>query len=73
VRDTNPSSPEEYGSSFRPEELADIPSGDLPAGLPEWMGSEDGWAFRTAVDGSQRWGLAVTVPPAFRHVEATPS
>jgi len=35
-----------YGKKFTDEDLPDLPSEDLPAGLPEWMLSEESWADR---------------------------
>jgi len=35
-----------YGTEFRDEDKVDIPSFDLPAGIPEWMYDNDGWAVR---------------------------
>jgi hypothetical protein len=64
VRDTEASEPA-YGVKFRDGELLAIPSADLPAGLPDWMGAEDGWALRTG-PGGLRWQITVTVPAAHR-------
>jgi uracil-DNA glycosylase len=35
-----------YGKKFLPTDLPDLPPEDLPAGLPEWMLSEESWADR---------------------------
>ena len=35
-----------YGKTFTDADLPDLPSEDLPAGLPEWMLSEESWADR---------------------------
>jgi hypothetical protein len=35
-----------YGKKFLPTDLPDLPPDDLPAGLPEWMLSEESWADR---------------------------
>lgn len=51
-----------YGSDFKPEELPEIPSRDLPMGLPAWMRSTDYWATLPATPGTQRANVAITVP-----------
>jgi uracil-DNA glycosylase len=35
-----------YGKKFLETDLPDLPSDDLPAGLPDWMLSEESWADR---------------------------
>jgi hypothetical protein len=35
-----------YGTEFADSDKADIPSFDLPAGVPPWMYDNDGWATR---------------------------
>jgi hypothetical protein len=35
-----------YGKKFLATDLPDLPPDDLPAGLPEWMLSEESWADR---------------------------
>jgi len=35
-----------YGKKFLSTDLPDLPSDDLPAGMPEWMLSEESWADR---------------------------
>jgi hypothetical protein len=35
-----------YGKTFLLTDLPDLPPDDLPAGLPEWMLREEGWADR---------------------------
>lgn len=35
-----------YGDDFKARDLPSIPQGDLPAGLPAWMGTTDSWAVR---------------------------
>jgi len=47
-----------YGTTFGPDDKPDIPAFDLPAGIPSWMGSEDGWATR----GGVRARIEITVP-----------
>ena len=52
-----------YGEAFKPEERADIPSFDLPAGLPDWMRNQDGWAKRAGSSAQQkRANITITVP-----------
>jgi uracil-DNA glycosylase len=59
-----PAPPEPYGDDFRPGEKPDIPSFDLPAGLPAWMRNEDGWAARAgATAKAKRANITITVPP----------
>lgn len=40
-----------YGKKFLPSDLPDLPPDDLPAGLPEWMLSEESWADREGSSG----------------------
>jgi hypothetical protein len=35
-----------YGTAFKDSDKVDIPSADLPAGIPAWMYDDDGWAQR---------------------------
>lgn len=52
-----------YGTSFTPADLPEIPSFDLPAGLPEWMRtSTDPWAVIGTPPGDQRANITFTVP-----------
>lgn len=52
-----------YGATWAPGDLVDIPDADLPAGIPAWMGSEDGWSVRTGATGNaKRRTLTITVP-----------
>lgn len=54
-----------YGSAFAPGDLAPIPPGDLPPGLPAWMRTRRDWASRTGSDAaSKRATITVTVPPS---------
>jgi uracil-DNA glycosylase len=48
---------EHYGEAFATGDRVPIPQADLPAGSPEWMAADDGWARRT-----QRGTISVTVP-----------
>jgi uracil DNA glycosylase superfamily protein len=52
-----------YGSAFGDDDRPPIPSLDLPAGVPAWMLSADGWAVRQgdSLD-SKRATIVVTVP-----------
>jgi uracil-DNA glycosylase len=36
-----------YGTGFKASDLPDIPSFDVPAGIPSWMRTENAWATRT--------------------------
>lgn len=51
-----------YGSSFAPDEKKPIPMDDLPAGTPQWMATDDGWADRTGSGSVKRRTITVTVP-----------
>jgi hypothetical protein len=54
-----------YGTAFLPADMPPIPSIDLPAGTPAWMGNEDGWAKRAGADAAaKRANITVTVPPS---------
>lgn len=50
-----------YGDDFADRDLPPIPQGDLPAGLPPWMGTTNDWAAR-GKGKSARSVLTVTVP-----------
>ena len=59
--------PVSYGDVLTPEDHAEIPELDLPAGLPDWMRSVNTWASRvgdTADD--KRATVVVTVPAELR-------
>jgi uracil-DNA glycosylase len=52
---------------MRHSDDVEIPAGDLPAGLPEWMRSLENWATRTGSSADQkRATIEVTVPPDLR-------
>jgi hypothetical protein len=52
-----------YGATIEDAELAMIPAGDLPAGLPAWMRSLDAWASRSGADAqTKRATITVQVP-----------
>jgi hypothetical protein len=56
-----------YGADLRPEDLAEIPEADLPAGTPAWMRGTKSWARRTGTTPEmKRVTITVTVPTAFR-------
>jgi uracil-DNA glycosylase len=52
-----------YGDDFVDSDKSDIPSRDLPAGIPAWMYDDDGWATRKgASDSDKRRNITITVP-----------
>jgi uracil-DNA glycosylase len=52
-----------YGDQFNPEEKPNIPDFDFPAGLPEWMRNQDGWAKRAGKTAPEkRADITITVP-----------
>jgi hypothetical protein len=51
-----------YGSAFLPSEKIPIPPEDVPAGTPDWMRLDDGWADRTGTGAKKRATITVTVP-----------
>jgi uracil-DNA glycosylase len=51
-----------YGSAFRPGEKRPIPAEDMPAGTPEWMRVDDGWADRPGTGLRKRATIVVSVP-----------
>jgi uracil-DNA glycosylase len=51
-----------YADAFRPGEKKPIPAEDLPAGTPEWMRLNDGWADRPGTGLRKRRTITVTVP-----------
>ena len=62
-----------YGTAFTPGDFAPIPSIDLPAGTPAWMGGVDMWAWREAAAATpttpaipKRARVAVAVPVTAR-------
>jgi Uracil DNA glycosylase superfamily len=56
-----------YGTSLEGDDLAEIPTYDLPPGLPPWMRSLEDWARRTGADRStKRATITVTVPESWR-------
>lgn len=52
-----------YGDAFQPSDDVEIPSGDLPAGLPAWMCSLEAWANRTGTTADdKRATITITIP-----------
>jgi hypothetical protein len=52
-----------YGDEFARSELADIPTDDIPAGLPAWMRGDEAWASRDGTDATtKRRTIVVKVP-----------
>jgi hypothetical protein len=52
-----------YGEGFTNADKADIPSADLPAGIPRWMYDNDGWARRVGASvREKRRNITITVP-----------
>jgi hypothetical protein len=51
-----------YGASFKPNEKIPIPAEDMPAGTPDWMRLDDGWADRPGTGLTKRRTITVTVP-----------
>ena len=51
-----------YGAAFGPGDKTPIPAADLPAGMPAWIGANDGWAKRTGTGLTKRRTITVTVP-----------
>ena len=50
-----------YGDNFVDRDLPPIPAGDLPAGLPGWMGTSNAWAVR-GKGATERSVVTVTAP-----------
>lgn len=56
-----------YGTTITKDDLSSIPSRDLPAGLPAWMGALDAWAIRDGESAQmKRATIKVTVPTVAR-------
>jgi hypothetical protein len=51
-----------YGSAFAAGEKVPIPEADVPAGTPDWMRLDDGWADRPGTGLTKRRTITVTVP-----------
>ena len=54
-----------YGENFRDDEKLPIPAEDVPAGTPDWMRLNDGWADRPGTGLKKRATITVTVPREF--------
>jgi hypothetical protein len=50
-----------YGEAFADGDKKPIPMDDLPAGSPQWMATDDGWADRTGTD-RRKTIITVTAP-----------
>jgi hypothetical protein len=49
--------------AFTAADKPDIPAVDLPAGIPDWMRLQDGWAARTGATAPlKRKTIQLTVP-----------
>ncbi|MCC6609480.1 MAG: uracil-DNA glycosylase [Burkholderiales bacterium] len=53
-----------YGKKFTDADLPDIPPEDMPAGLPEWMRRDEGWADRKGRTAKEKRRTIVIVAPA---------
>jgi hypothetical protein len=52
-----------YGTAFTAADKPNIPALDLPAGIPDWMRLQDGWASRTGTTAPlKRKTIQLTVP-----------
>jgi len=52
-----------YGKAFKAGDLPDIPAFDVPAGVPDWMRTENAWATRTGRSAAEkRRTIVVRVP-----------
>ena len=52
-----------YGSTWAEGDRVPVPPIDFPAGLPEWMREQDGWAKRAGKDDlGKRRNITITVP-----------
>jgi hypothetical protein len=54
-----------YGESLGADDLVAIPTIDLSAGSPTWMGECGEWATR-GPGSSSRYAITITVPKGFR-------
>jgi hypothetical protein len=54
-----------YSDAFKPNEKRPIPAEDLPAGTPDWIRLNDGWADRPGTGLSKRATITVKVPREF--------
>jgi hypothetical protein len=52
-----------YGSTWAEGDRLSMPDADFPAGAPQWMGAQDGWAKRVGKDVlAKRRNITITVP-----------
>jgi hypothetical protein len=51
-----------YGAAFQRGDQIPIPDFDVPAGVPDWMRLDDGWADRPGHGRAKRARILVTVP-----------
>jgi hypothetical protein len=52
-----------YGETWADGDRVPIPEADFPAGLPQWMHEQDGWAKRAGADDlAKRRNITLTVP-----------
>lgn len=52
-----------YGADFKADERVEIPEGDVPAGLPDWMRSPHAWAKRVGdTTEAKRRNITITIP-----------
>jgi hypothetical protein len=52
-----------YGETWADGDRVEIPAFDFPAGLPDWMQQQDGWARRVGADPvAKRRTISITVP-----------
>lgn len=59
-----------YGKVLQPGDVLPIPSGDLPAGLPAWMGCRDHWTTRDGdTPKEKRANLVISIPREFLPLE----
>jgi hypothetical protein len=54
-----------YGTKLTTADKLPIPPDDLPAGLPDWMRLDDGWADRPGTGKKKRATITVVVPSGF--------
>jgi uracil-DNA glycosylase len=55
-----------YDDAFVDADKSDIPSFDLPAGIPRWMYEDDGWAQRVGTSvKTKRANITITVPASY--------
>jgi hypothetical protein len=51
-----------YGDTWGPNDRPRVPDIDFPAGIPQWMSENDGWARRSGADAlAKRRNITITV------------